>query len=71
MNGETARPALSRADLQSLGVMQVAYVRPTVKDGQPLFAVHGADGRLLGLSPSLTAAEAAIRDHDMEVVPLH
>lgn len=71
MNERLERAAHEGLDLRALGVAQVAYIKPTAKDGQPLFAIHGADGQLLGMSPTWRAAASAVLEHSMELVPLH
>ncbi len=71
MDKHPQQQALRGLDLRALGLTQVAYIKPTVKDGQPLFAIHGADGQLLGMSPTWQAAFAAIREYGLEAAPLH
>ncbi len=67
---ETLR-SLSSQDLLSLGVSQVAYVKPVSQAGQSLFAIYGADGVRLAVMASHEAAMGVIRQHDMEPVPLN
>ena len=67
---ETLR-SLSSQDLLSLGVSQVAYVRPVSQDGQTSFAIYAADGARLAVMASHEAALGVIRQHDMEPVPLN
>jgi len=58
-------------DFAALGLGQVAYVRKIVIDGSQAYAVHAANGRALGAMGSDAAAQAAIRQNDLEMVPLH
>ena len=67
---ETLR-GLSSQDLLSLGVSQVAYVKPVIQDGQSSFAIHGADGARLAVMASYEAALGVIRQHGMEPLPLN
>jgi hypothetical protein len=69
-NAETIRQ-ITPQDLMSLGVSDLAYVRPIRIEGQNLFAVHAADGTQLTVLPSREVALATIRRNDLEPVPLH
>lgn len=55
----------------ALGLNQVAYIRILVKDDEPGFAIHGADGTFLTMAPSLEAAEGVIRSNDLLPVSVH
>ncbi len=61
---------MSAADLAALGLHGVAYVKPVEVDGQPAFAIHAANGLVLGVMATRAAAFAAIRDGELEPVPL-
>ncbi len=56
---------ISASQLAELGVAQLAYIRPVVVDGGHAYAIHAADGRPLGVAPTIGAAASAIREHDM------
>ncbi len=62
---------ISQQDLAALGLGEVAYVRSVVIDGTPGFAIYAANGKALGAVASSQAAQAAIRQNDLEPVSLH
>ena len=64
-------PPISPQDLRELGRMMVAYIRPAVSEGVPGFAIHGADGAVIGFAPDRLNAIGAILQHGMECVSLH
>jgi hypothetical protein len=61
---------LSQSDWLDFGLNDLAYLRPTVVDGQPVFAIHAADGSQLALATSRDVGVAAMRQHDLEPVSL-
>ena len=71
MDLERTLRSLSSQDFLSLGVSQIAYVKPFEQDGHRYFAIHGADGTQMAVVASREAALAAIRQHDMELVILN
>lgn len=58
-------------DLLALGVDNVAYIRPLVREDQKLYVVFAADGREIVALPSHKLAEALIRQHDLDLATLH
>ncbi|MEJ1995449.1 MAG: DUF1150 family protein [Limibacillus sp.] len=69
---ETARQTpLSPQDFETLGMDRIAYAKPVEVDGQPMVAIHSADGNQLALVASEEAAWAAIRQNDLEPVRLN
>jgi hypothetical protein len=62
---------LSQSDLLSFGLNDVAYLKPTMVNGQPVFAIHAADGSQLALVASQEIGVAAMLEHELEPVPLH
>ncbi len=62
---------LSPQDLRELGRMTVAYVRPALSEGVPGFAIHGADGAVIGFAPEKAMAVGAIIQLGLELVSLH
>lgn len=62
---------LSAEAFASLGVNQVAYVRPVEENGVGVFAVHAADGTRLSVLPEVAVAFAAIVQNDMQPLSLH
>ncbi len=63
--------SLSSQDFLSLGLSQVAYVKPLEQDGHNYFAIYAADGTQMAVLASQEAALAVIRQHDMEPLTLH
>lgn len=63
--------ALSRREFAALGIAEVAYLRSTAIDGQPGFAIHAANGQMIGFAPNRDQAIALIRDNDLEPATLH
>ncbi|MET4701174.1 hypothetical protein ABIE65_004220 [Constrictibacter sp. MBR-5] len=68
--GITSTETLS-AELRNVGNGVIAYTRPTVIEGVEGVAIHGADGTLIGVAPSVEHAIAAIRTEGMEYASLH
>ncbi len=51
--------------LASLGVSQLAYVKPVLVNGARAFAIHGADGTPMAIADAQDLALAAILQHEM------
>jgi hypothetical protein len=62
---------LSRREFAALGLAEVAYLRAATIDGQRGFAIHAADGRMIGFAPSHNIALQLIRDNELEPASLH
>jgi hypothetical protein len=62
---------LTPADLAAVGLNQIAYVKPAFIEGQPVFAIHAADGTPLSLAKSHDVAFALVRQNDLEPVSTH
>lgn len=62
---------LSPKDFASFGVNDLAYLKPTLADGKPAFAIHAADGTALTVIERHDVAMATVRQHDMEPLNLH
>ena len=71
MDLERTLRSLSSQDFLSLGLSQVAYVKPLEQDGNSYYAIYAADGTQMAVLASQEAALAAIRQHDMEPLTLH
>lgn len=71
MNKVEQSNALSPQDLMSLGMEQVAYVKPIEIEGVGAFAVHAADGTQIAIMKSRDSAVAAILHNDLEAISLH
>ena len=70
MQNMTDSVDLSPQDFRELGRMLVAYVRPAVSDGVSGYAIHGADGAVIGFAPDRLSAVGAILQHGMDPVSL-
>jgi hypothetical protein len=70
MNVETLRQ-LSADDFASLGLGEIAYVRPARLDGHQVWAVYAANGRQVAIMPSRESAWAALVQNDLEVATVH
>jgi hypothetical protein len=76
---EAASPAMVRFDIRhlsvaqlaSLGVSHLAYVKPVVVNGTRAFAIHGADGTPMAVAGAEDLAFAAIRQHEMVPALVH
>lgn len=62
---------LSPAELGSLGVSQIAYVKPVIVGGAAAFAIHAADGTPMAVAPDWEVAFAAIREHELLAALVH
>jgi hypothetical protein len=62
---------LSLSDWEAFGLNDIAYLRPTIVDGQPVFAICAADGTQLALAVSREIGLAAMEQHELEPVWLH
>jgi hypothetical protein len=62
---------LSVAQLASLGVSHLAYVKPVLVNGTRAFAIHGADGTPMAVAGAEDLAFAAIRQHEMVPALVH
>ena len=67
----TSLKHISQNDWLTFGLEDIAYLRPTVVDGQPVFAIHAADGSQLALAVSRDVGIAAMQQHELEAVSLH
>ncbi len=65
------QPSLAVEAFRALGAPTLAYIKPSAVDGSDGFAIHGADGRMLGIAPSRALAFAAARQHDLDPVSVH
>jgi hypothetical protein len=76
---QTAQAAVQRIDIRhltveqlaGLGVSQIAYVKPVMKNGARAFAIHAADGTPMAMTDDHDVAIAAIRQHEMLPTLVH
>ena len=57
--------------LATLGVSDIAYVKPVMAEGRIVFSIHAADGRPMAIMDNRETAFAAIRQNDLEPVSVH
>ncbi len=62
---------LSPTDLASLGLNNIAFVKPVLVEGEPAFGIHAADGTPMAIMAAHDLAFAAIRQNDLEPVSVH
>ncbi len=67
---ETTRD-ISTRDFASLGVLDVAFVKPVEVDGETAYSIHAADGTEMGIVNDRLVAFAAVRQHDLEPLSVH
>jgi hypothetical protein len=63
--------SLSPTDFAALGMNGIAYVKPTMVDGQTGYAIHAADGTPMALADDRATAMAAIVQHEMLPLSVH
>lgn len=62
---------ISQEALGTLGLNQIAFIKPVREENGEHFVVHAADGTAVRLFPSRELAELAIRQNDLQPVSLH
>jgi hypothetical protein len=62
---------LSTKQFSSLGVSELAYVKPVLLNGARAFAIHGADGTPMAVAGDEAVALAAIEQHEMVATRVH
>ena len=62
---------ITPAQLQQLGVSQLAYVKPVMLNGAAMFAIHAADGSPMAVAEDRNLALAAIVEHEMIPTLVH
>jgi hypothetical protein len=56
---------ISVAQLASLGMEEIAFVKPVMTENGPAFAIHAADGTRMAIASNEPLAQAAIIQNDM------
>ena len=56
---------ISPAQLASLGMEEIAFVKPVMTENGPAFAIHAADGTPMAIASNAPLAAAAIIQNDM------
>jgi hypothetical protein len=62
---------LTTEQLASLGMSQIAYVKPVVVNGAVAYAIHAADGTPMALAGDRELAVAAILEHELLPTLVH
>ena len=62
---------LSATTFHALGLSHVAFIKRVIVNNAPAYAIHAADGRVLGGAASRNLAIAAARQFDLEPVDVH
>lgn len=63
--------AISAQDLAAVGEGAFAYVKQTLLNDEQVFAIHAADGRVLGYAANRNEALFAIRENEMLPMTVH
>lgn len=56
---------ISQAQLATLGLEEIAFVKPVMTPNGPAFAIHAADGTPMAIASNAPLAAAAIIQNDM------
>jgi len=56
---------ISAAQLASLGMEEIAFVKPVMTENGPAFAIHAADGTPMAIASNAPLAAVAIIQNDM------
>jgi hypothetical protein len=56
---------ISAAQLASLGMEEIAFVKPVMTEDGPAFAIHAADGEAMAITDNVELAIAVIIQSDM------
>ena len=63
--------ALSPQDFQVFGTGYISYVRPGHVEDKDVYALYGADGRLLALNDTADLAALVARHNGLEPMTVH
>jgi len=62
---------LSTQDLATLGVQDLAFIKPVTVNDDIAYSIHAADGTQMALMADRDVAFAAVRQHGLEPVNVH
>ena len=62
---------ISAEQLASLGMDEIAFVKPVMTENGPAFAIHAADGTPMAIASAVPVAAAAIIQNDMLPTLVH
>ncbi|HEY5210400.1 MAG TPA: DUF1150 family protein [Stellaceae bacterium] len=62
---------LPAQEFVTLGMQNLAYIKPVTVNDHLAFAIHAADGTPMAVLDDRLIAEAAIRQHELEPLSVH
>ena len=62
---------LPNPEFVTLGIQNLAYIKPVTVNDHLAFAIHAADGTPMAVVNDRMIAEAAVRQHELEPVSVH
>jgi hypothetical protein len=62
---------LSAQAFAALGLQDLAYIKPVLREGKTMIAVNAADGTELAVAESRDVAMAFIRQNELEPLSAH
>ncbi len=71
MDRQTAFIRMSAQDFAALGMQDIAYLKPVMRDGRRVVGIHAADGTELAVADSYDVAMALVRQHGLEPLSAH
>lgn len=71
MNEPKANLGDSLIPLAAMADLSIAYIKAFEMEGQPGYAVHTADGEMIGWCEDRATAFAAAAQHDLLAVSVH
>jgi len=69
--GNAPLEGISQQDLLTLGMNEVAYIKPAIVDGKSVVAIHAANGATITATDTKEKAIALIKQNDLEPMPIH
>ena len=62
---------MTSRDFLTLGIHQIAYIRPIIVQNRQAYAIHAADGTPLSVMDNFNTAVAMIHHNDLEAITVH
>jgi hypothetical protein len=66
-----SRHSLSATRFAAFGVERFCYIKHATQQGRSEYQIHGADGTYLCWYADRATADAALRQHEMELLSVH
>ena len=70
-SGTTRSSAMSAKAFAHWGVNKIAYIKQTELNGNPVYAVHAANGEPLAAAPARALAAALVLQNELTPVDVH